>query len=102
MSPAEKARHLRRTLRRLWASAADDGCTAAPDLIFYACCRQHDRDYQTHADQLGRPINRAEADRRLRRCMQITARGAPLFYRLLPWVYWAAVRIAGGRFWNRH
>lgn len=59
-----------------------DGCTASPDFDFGAdCCAEHDTHYQ-----LG-DISRAEADSRLRQCM------AKKGYVVLPWVYWAMVRL---------
>lgn len=67
-----------------------DGCTAVPDFDFGSdCCGEHDTYYQS------KEISRAEADRRLRKCMQQKG------YLVLPWVYWIGVRIAGGFFWNK-
>jgi hypothetical protein len=68
-----------------------DGCTASPDLDFGAdCCGAHDADYQ-----LG-DVSRAEADRALRDC--ISKKG----YVVLPWVYWAGVRLFAGGVWKRY
>lgn len=64
-----------------------DGCTAAPDLTFRECCVEHDVAYRSGK------IKRSEADARLRECMR--AHG----YVVLPWVYWAAVRIFGRGFY---
>lgn len=70
------------------APAADrDGCTLAPDLDFRHCCDAHDDAYATRA------VPRYLADHELRWC--IARRG----YRLLPWVYWLGVLVAGWLFW---
>lgn len=89
----------RKTLQRLWRAATTDGCTASPDLIFYACCARHDRDYATGTDCLGRPLNRAQADARLLDCMRRTAVRQSVLYRPVPYIYYAAVRLFGGPRW---
>lgn len=67
-----------------------DGCTAVPDLDFGAdCCNEHDAHYQL-AD-----ITRAEADAKLRRCLQEKG------YVVLPWVYWLGVRVFGRNYYKR-
>jgi hypothetical protein len=67
-----------------------DGCSAVPDFNFGAdCCGEHDFHYQD------KNISRAEADKRLRECIQKKG------YIVLPWVYWAGVRLFGGMFWNK-
>jgi hypothetical protein len=61
-----------------------DGCTAVPDFDFGKdCCGEHDYHYQA------KEISRAEADKRLRQCIQKKG------YILLPWIYWLGVRIFG-------
>ena len=65
-----------------------DGCTSAPDLNVRNCCEEHDVHYAL-AD-----IPRSEADKKLRHCMK--ERG----WRVLPWVYWAAVRIFGKKYYQ--
>ena len=67
-----------------------DGCTAVPDFDFGSdCCGEHDYHYQ--AGQ----ISRAEADARLRKCIQRKG------YVVLPWVYWLGVRIFGHNYYKR-
>ncbi len=67
-----------------------DGCTGVPDFDFgQDCCGEHDFHYQDN------DITRAEADRRLRKCIQKKG------YIILPWVYWLGVRIFGGQYWNK-
>ena len=67
-----------------------DGCTSAPDFNFgYDCCGEHDFHYQAT------DITRKEADRLLRECIQKKG------YVVLPWVYWAAVRMFGRGLWKR-
>ncbi len=66
-----------------------DGCTMSPDFNFGSdCCGEHDYHYQD------RTITRAEADRRLRACMQKKG------YVVLPWIYWGFVRAFGGFHWR--
>lgn len=66
-----------------------DGCTAVPDFDFGSdCCGEHDYHYQD------KNITRAEADKRLRECIQKKG------YIVLPWVYWLGVRVFGGLFWK--
>lgn len=67
-----------------------DGCTAVPDFDFGSdCCGEHDYHYQD------RTITRAEADRRLRDCLRKKG------YVVLPWIYWAGVRVFGWCFWKK-
>lgn len=70
-----------------------DGCTAAPDLFWKDCCKAHDFYYRN--SQIGTGVSRKEADKRLRHCMRAKGSG-----RFVAWVYWAAVRIVGRRFWK--
>ena len=68
-----------------------DGCTAVPDFDFGAdCCGEHDYHYQA-AD-----ISRAEADKKLRQCIQKKG------YIVLPWIYWLGVRIFGKSYYDRN
>jgi hypothetical protein len=67
-----------------------DGCTAVPDFDFGAdCCGEHDTYYQDLT------ITRAEADKKLRECIQKKG------YILLPWVYWLGVRLFAGGVWEQ-
>jgi hypothetical protein len=67
-----------------------DGCTASPDLNFGSdCCGEHDYHYQDT------DVSRAEADKRLRECIQKKG------YIVLPWVYWLGVRIFGSRHYKK-
>lgn len=70
----EKIKHL--------GDFTSDGCSMAPDLVFFECCERHDVDYITN-------VKRPEADKRLRECIKST--GHPI----LSWVYWAGVRLGG-------
>jgi len=66
-----------------------DGCTAVPDFDFGSdCCGEHDYHYQAN------DCSRAEADKRLRECIQKKG------YVVLPWVYWLGVRIFGRNYWK--
>ncbi len=87
--------------RRAWHAIRGDGCTAAPDLTFANCCRQHDADYTLRHDQDGRPLTRAQADRRLRECMKREA-ATPIGRWVLSWAYWTGVRVAGWTRWGKH
>jgi len=59
-----------------------DGCSLAPDLVFFDCCEQHDIDYSTN-------VKRRIADNKLRQCIKAT--GFPF----LAWIYWVGVRLGG-------
>lgn len=65
-----------------------DGCSAAPDLNFTECCEDHDFAYRNGL------IPRRYADKHLRECMR--DRG----WKVLPWIYWVAVRAFGWRAYN--
>jgi hypothetical protein len=62
---------------------SSDGCTMAPDLVFYDCCVAHDIYYATDI------VSRKEADRHLKMCIAATG------YKFLSRVYYLAVRIYG-------
>lgn len=69
-----------------------DGCTGVPDFGFgTTCCGEHDAHYQLS------DISRAEADSRLRRCMQ----KAGMVGYGLSWVYWLGVRALGWKFYRK-
>jgi hypothetical protein len=83
----EQARIVREGFRK---GVKYDGCTAVPDFDFGAdCCGEHDYHYQ-----LG-TMSRADADKRLRRCIQKKG------YVVLPWVFWLGVRVFGGRYYRK-
>jgi hypothetical protein len=86
--------------RAAWRNAQADGCTLSPELWYHRCCLNHDRAYTTGTDQAGHQITRAEADRRLYRCMAHKGRGWPLRGRLIPAIYYLAVRLFGSRRWQ--
>ncbi len=66
-----------------------DGCTAVPDFNFGTdCCGEHDYHYQDGE------VSRAEADKRLRQCIQKKG------YVVLPWVYWLGVRLFGRNYYK--
>ena len=70
-----------------------DGCTLSPDFNFKECCNEHDIDYMT------KRVSRRESDKKLRQC--IAKKGVGFYnYRVLPWVYWAGVRVFGGRYYR--
>jgi hypothetical protein len=67
-----------------------DGCTGVPDFNFGAdCCGEHDYYYQLSN------ISRADADRKLRECIQRKG------YVVLPWIFWLGVRIFGWRYYRK-
>jgi len=71
-----------------------DGCSNAPDFNFTKCCKEHDYYYRNPVELTG--VSRAEADRRLRRCIR-SHWGGPV----MPWIYWGAVRLFGWIPWNK-
>jgi hypothetical protein len=70
-------------LAKLIEKYGTDGCTASPDLNFRDCCEEHDYYYRSGE------VSRAEADKRLRKCIQ--QRG----WLVTPWLYWLGVRLFG-------
>lgn len=87
-------------IAELAAALKGDGCTSSPDLFYRRCCDEHDIYYRTGRDLDGNPISRAEADRRLRNCMRAAGKTPVIGRHLLPWVYWAAVRLFGRGHYN--
>lgn len=84
-----------RSPQQVFDDKRSDGCTNAPDLHYRPCCEQHDTDYTDCAK------TRAQADRDLRLCMK--RRGLTWVGRyVLPWVYWAAVRLFGASHWRQN
>ena len=92
-------------LRDYWQrvrEAADDlgtdGCTMATG-AFRDCCLRHDVEYRTGRSAVsGRRLTRAEADARLRGCMQ--SRAWLGYWSPMAWLRWSAVRLFGGRAWR--
>jgi len=72
-------------IREKWGVIVN-GCSSSPDFNFQHCCDTHDYHYAVH------DITRAEADKKLRKCIQKEWHGI-----LLPWIYWGAVRMFGGK-----
>lgn len=67
-----------------------DGCTSSPDFTFGTdCCGEHDYWYQDLS------LTRAEADKKLRKCIQRKG------YIVLPWIYWLGVRIFGRTYYRK-
>lgn len=87
-------------IKRAWKYLKGDGCTAVPDLTYSKCCRAHDADYRFGVNENGDPITRAEADQRLRTCMAKTGKTPVIGRFLLPWVFWAGVRMGAGKVWK--
>lgn len=69
-----------------------DGCTGAPDLQYRRACRMHDWHYRCGTNRLDRRL----ADDLL--WINLRQLGASA---VLAFVYWLAVRIAGGRHFRR-
>lgn len=75
-----------------------DGCTMASS-AFADCCARHDVEYRLGKSAVtGRPLTRAEADLRLRGCMQ--SRSLLGWYSPMAWIRWVAVRLFGGKAWQ--
>ncbi len=72
----------------------NDGCSNAPDLNFKDCCHEHDFYYRNPKEITG--VSRAEADRRLRKCISRRWK-----LPLMPWIYWSATRMFGWIPWNK-
>lgn len=87
-------------LRQMWHAVKGDGCTNSPDLFYGECCRRHDADYTLGIDETGSPLTRAEADRRLFRCMQSAGKTPILGRLLIPAIYFSAVRLFGRSHWK--
>ena len=83
---------IRKALRHVYAVIdLVSGCfTMEPDFDLNLCCWRHDMLYRIgHA-------SRRLADYDLRRCIQRKG------YRILPWIYWVAVRLFGWIAWRAH
>ena len=77
-----------------------DGCSDSPDFFYKVCCDAHDIAYRTGKDENGIPISRSEADKRLFACMQQAGKTPVIGTHILPAIYWAAVRLFGGKAWK--
>ena len=88
----EQAQGLKALGKRI--NLESDGCSNAPDLNFRGCCNEHDYYYRNSEEWTG--VSRAEADKRLRKCIQ---RKWKLFF--TPWIYWGAVRMFGWMPWRK-
>lgn len=77
-----------------------DGCSSSPDFFYTVCCDAHDIAYRTGHDENGQAITRAEADKRLFKCMRKAGKTPLIGTHLLPAVYWSAVRLFGGKAWK--
>ncbi len=74
---------------------SNDGCSNAPDLNFGECCKEHDYYYRNEEFVTG--VSRAEADKRLRKCIQCHWK-----LPILPWVFWSMTRCFGWIPWNKN
>ena len=68
---------------------SSDGCSMSPDLTFKNCCIEHDLSYRLGLTK------RSTADKNLRKCIAMHR------HPILSWVYWIAVRIFGGLYFNK-
>lgn len=78
-------------------SSPRDYCTGVPDWDIWVCCEEHDRAYEN------KDVPRAVADAHLLRCIvdHGVKRGRVGRYTLLAGLYYAGVRMFGGRFWHK-
>ena len=81
-------------IRRKARALKSDGCTGVPD-FYLDCCLEHDIHYRTGKTLGGKPLTRAQADARLRRCIQ--SRSVFGWFSPMSWWRWAAVRLFGSR-----
>jgi len=75
-----------------------DGCTGVPDKLYEDCCYEHDIHYRTGRTIFDEPVTRAQADTRLRECIQIRSKLGKLDP--MSWWRWAGVRLFGGGAWH--
>lgn len=87
--------------RQKWRNLRTDGCSSAPDLWLTPCCNDHDRAYATGRDIGGKPITRAQADAIFYRCCRARSWNRPIFGRIVPALYWLAVRLFGAGHWKQ-
>ena len=76
-----------------------DHCTGVVDW-FRDCCDRHDVEYYYAADIDGNKLTRAEADLRMRECIQ--ARSGFKRWSIIAWDRWIGCRIGGWFFWWKH
>jgi len=74
-----------------------DGCTGVSEL-YHVCCLEHDIMYRTGKSAGGTPVNREEADRHFRACMQRKSKLG--FADPVSWIRWVGVRWFGKRSWR--
>ncbi len=91
---AEQARMMKHVGARCFRDPdlTTDGCSSIPDLNFKKCCEIHDYFYRNPNPK----ISRAYVDQQFRKCMQQKWPGV-----VMPWVYWAGVRMFGWVAWNK-
>lgn len=77
----------------------EDHCTAAPELFYSECCKQHDVEYSTGMDSDGKPLTRYQSDMAFLKCCKLRRKNYPITGLLIPWMYFFAVRLFGGRRW---
>ena len=86
---------------RVYAAGArlnTDGCSFVSE-AFHQCCVEHDIGYRTGKNVNGKPMTRAEVDRRFRECMQMRSRFGALSP--MAWWRWAGVRLFGRRAYKK-
>lgn len=85
-----------------------DGCTLVTQ-VYQDCCLEHDLSYYYGKDprvayasnwQSAPAMDRKEADRRFRNCVQAHSRLGK--YSPVSWLRWSGVRLAGWHPWNKH
>lgn len=86
-------------IRQLAAELKSDGCSGVPD-FYKDCCDEHDIHYRTRKDIDGNPITRAEADARIRACIQERSRFG-ILSPMAAW-RWLGLRLLGGRAWRNN
>ncbi len=86
--------NLKTNKKELNKTIMGDSCTGVPDFNFTECCAEHDKDYEEAT------LTRYQADKKLRLCISKKRVGF-YNYRLMPWIYFAGVRVFGGSHYGK-